>query len=78
MFRRDFLLEHGVRFPEGPHYIEDQQICVQSYAHARSVAVVGDTVCYFYRRRRTGGPEPRRHHDRPGRLLPASWRRSST
>jgi glycosyltransferase involved in cell wall biosynthesis len=55
MFRRDFLLRHGVRFPEGPHYIEDQQICVQAYAHARSVAVVADTVCYFYRRRRTGG-----------------------
>jgi glycosyltransferase involved in cell wall biosynthesis len=55
MFRREFLAEHGVRFPEGPHYIEDQQICIQAYAHARSVAVIGDMVCYFYRRRRTGG-----------------------
>jgi len=55
MFRRDFMIEHGVRFPEGPHYIEDQQICIQAYAHARSVAVVADTACYFYRRRRTGG-----------------------
>lgn len=55
MFRRDFLLEHGIRFPEGPHYIEDQQICIQAYAHAKSVAVVGDIACYYYRRRRTGG-----------------------
>jgi glycosyltransferase involved in cell wall biosynthesis len=55
MFRRELLLERGIRFPEGPNYIEDQQISVRSYAHARSVAVVADTVCYFYRRRRTGG-----------------------
>lgn len=55
MFRRDFLADHQVRFPEGPHYIEDQQICIQAYAHARSVAVVADTVCYQYRRRRVGG-----------------------
>jgi glycosyltransferase involved in cell wall biosynthesis len=55
MFRREFLAEHGIRFPEGPHYIEDQHICILAYAHARSVAVVGDTVCYFYRRRRAAG-----------------------
>jgi glycosyltransferase involved in cell wall biosynthesis len=72
MFRRAFLLEHGIRFPEGPHYIEDQQICIQAYARATSVAVVADIACYFYRRRRTGGRnhggvlpragcDPRRH-----------------
>jgi glycosyltransferase involved in cell wall biosynthesis len=55
MFRREFLTAHNVRFPDGPHYIEDQHICIESYAHATSVAVVGDTACYFYRRRRTGG-----------------------
>jgi poly(ribitol-phosphate) beta-N-acetylglucosaminyltransferase len=55
MFRRDFMTTHGVRFPEGPHYIEDQHLCMQSYVRAQSVAVVGDTACYFYRRRRTGG-----------------------
>jgi glycosyltransferase involved in cell wall biosynthesis len=55
MFRRDFLAEHNVRFPEGPHYIEDQQICIQAYAHACSVAVVADTICYQYRRRRVAG-----------------------
>lgn len=68
MFRRAFLLEHAIRFPEGPHYIEDQQICIQAYAHARSVAVVADTVCYFYRRRRTGG---RNFGDAP--VVPADY-----
>jgi glycosyltransferase involved in cell wall biosynthesis len=55
MFRREFLLAHGIRLPEGPTYIEDQHLCVQAYAHAASVAVVADTVCYLYRRRRDAG-----------------------
>jgi glycosyltransferase involved in cell wall biosynthesis len=55
MFRREFLLAHGIRLPEGPSYIEDQHLCVTAYAHATSVAVVADTVCYQYRRRRSGG-----------------------
>jgi glycosyltransferase involved in cell wall biosynthesis len=70
MFRRDFMLEHDVRFPEGPRYIEDQQICVEAYAHARSVAVVADIACYFYRRRRTGG-----HHFGDTRIVPADYYR---
>lgn len=55
LFRRDFLLAHNIRFAEGPRHVEDQHICIQAYAHAKSVAIVGDTACYFYRRRRTGG-----------------------
>ncbi|HTW21411.1 MAG TPA: glycosyltransferase family 2 protein [Mycobacteriales bacterium] len=55
MFRREFLDHYAIRFPEGPSYIEDQHFCLQAYVHARSVAVVADTVCYFYLRRRTAG-----------------------
>jgi poly(ribitol-phosphate) beta-N-acetylglucosaminyltransferase len=55
MFRREFMRTHHIRFPEGVHYSEDQHICIESYARATSVAVVGDIACYFYRRRRTGG-----------------------
>jgi glycosyltransferase involved in cell wall biosynthesis len=70
MFRRTFLDEHAVRFPEGPHYIEDQQICIRAYAHARSVAVVADLACYFYRRRRTAG-----HNHGDTRIVPADYYR---
>jgi poly(ribitol-phosphate) beta-N-acetylglucosaminyltransferase len=56
LVRREFLFANNVRFPEGPQYIEDTTFCLLAYAHAKSVAVVGDTACYFYRRRRTGGP----------------------
>jgi hypothetical protein len=55
LFRRDFLHEHGIRFAEGPRHVEDEHFCIQAYVHARSVAVIGDTACYFYRRRRTSG-----------------------
>jgi glycosyltransferase involved in cell wall biosynthesis len=55
LFRRDFLIGQNIRFAEGPRHVEDQHICVQAYVHAKSVAVIGDTACYFYRRRRTSG-----------------------
>jgi glycosyltransferase involved in cell wall biosynthesis len=55
MFRRSFLREHDVRFPEGDTFVEDQHLCLRSYAHARSIAIFSDLVCYFHWRRRTGG-----------------------
>ena len=55
LFRRQFLLDHGIRFPEGRFLIEDQYVCARAYARARSIAVVSDLVCYFHRRRRTPG-----------------------
>ena len=68
LFRRDFLLRHHLRFPEGPHYVEDEHFCIQAYAHARSVAVIGDLACYFYRRRRIAG---RNFGDTP--IVPADY-----
>ncbi len=70
MFRGAFLADHGIRFPEGPHYIEDQRLCIEAYARARSVAVVGDLVCYYYRRRRTGG-----HHHGDTPIVPSDYYR---
>jgi glycosyltransferase involved in cell wall biosynthesis len=55
MFRRDFLRSHDIRFPEGQTYIEDQYLCLRSYAQARSIAVVSDLVTYFHWKRRAGG-----------------------
>ena len=51
MFRRDFLVHHGLRFAEGPLHLEDQLFCMNAYVRASSVAVVGDEQCYFYKRR---------------------------
>jgi glycosyltransferase involved in cell wall biosynthesis len=55
MFRTSLLREHDIRFGEGPRHLEDQAFCMHAYAHARSVSVVADAACYFYRRRRGFG-----------------------
>jgi poly(ribitol-phosphate) beta-N-acetylglucosaminyltransferase len=68
MFRRQFLVEHALRFPEGPHYVEDEHFCISAYARAGSVAVIGDLACYFYRRRRAAG---RNFGDTP--IMPADY-----
>lgn len=55
MFRRSMLIDNDIRFAEGPRHVEDEHFCMQAYTHARSVAVVGDLNCYYYRRRRSAG-----------------------
>ncbi|MGN6474424.1 MAG: glycosyltransferase family 2 protein [Mycobacteriales bacterium] len=55
MVRRQLLIDNDIRFAEGPRHVEDEHFSMQVYARARSVAVVGDLACYFYRRRRVSG-----------------------
>lgn len=55
MVRRQLLVDHNIRFAEGPRHVEDEHFSMQVYARAGSVAVVGDLPCYFYRRRRVSG-----------------------
>ncbi|HWA67017.1 MAG TPA: glycosyltransferase family A protein [Mycobacteriales bacterium] len=55
MVRKELLTRHGIRFAEGPRHVEDEHFSMLIYTRARSVAVVGDLACYFYRRRRVAG-----------------------
>jgi glycosyltransferase involved in cell wall biosynthesis len=55
MFRRSLLVDNDITFVEGPRHVEDEHFCMQAYAHAASVAVVGDLNCYYYQRRRSAG-----------------------
>ncbi len=55
MFRRGFLLDHGIRFPEGRRRLEDQLFMVQAYLQAKTVSIVGDYACYYWYRREDGG-----------------------
>lgn len=49
VYRRDFLLEQGVRFPEGRRALwEDIFFNVEAYAKAAKVAVLADTPAYLY------------------------------
>ena len=54
MFRRDFLREHGIAFPEGKRRLEDQLYMVRAYFPAKTVSILGDYPCYFYRKRDDG------------------------
>ncbi|MFB9350258.1 glycosyltransferase family 2 protein [Streptomyces heliomycini] len=48
MFRREFLEQHGMRFKEGRRRLEDHVFVVEAYLRARSVAVLGDYLCYYH------------------------------
>ena len=68
MFRRAFLREHGLRFPEGRRRLEDHVFVVSAYLHAGGISVLVDYACYFHIARGDGGNAG----------LPAGWSRSAT
>lgn len=47
LYRRDFLIEHGLSFPEDIHY-EDQVFTIAAYQRARRIAVIPENV-YLWR-----------------------------
>jgi hypothetical protein len=46
LFRRSFLVEQGLRFPEGPVRLEDYAFMGQALPRARVVSVLADYPCY--------------------------------
>jgi hypothetical protein len=55
MFRRQFLLMNGIRFPEGYWRGEDLLFVARCYARAKTVSVLADYTCYIWNRRDDGG-----------------------
>ena len=55
MFRRAFLAEHDLTFPEGRRRLEDHVFVVSAYLHARTISVLSDYPCYFHTARDDGG-----------------------
>ncbi|MEA2268185.1 MAG: poly(ribitol-phosphate) beta-N-acetylglucosaminyltransferase, partial [Solirubrobacteraceae bacterium] len=51
LFRRAFLDEHGLRFPEGRRRLEDHVFVLPAYFLARRIAVLSDYPCYHWVRR---------------------------
>lgn len=47
MFRRDFLLDNGIRFPVGICTAEDQPFMVHAYILAGAISIVADYPCYY-------------------------------
>jgi poly(ribitol-phosphate) beta-N-acetylglucosaminyltransferase len=52
LFRREFLNEHQIRFPEGRRRLEDHLFVVTGYLLAKVVSVYADYTCYFHILRR--------------------------
>ncbi|MEV5952841.1 glycosyltransferase family A protein [Streptomyces sp. NPDC051987] len=55
MFRRAFVEEHGLRFPEGPWILEDLFFVSAAYLKAERIAVLADYPCYYWMKRDDGG-----------------------
>ena len=74
-YRREFLLEHGIRFPEGRRMLwEDIYVNVEAWRHARHVAVLADTPVYLWyssatNNSKTYGPRSAEYWDRLDDLL---------
>ncbi len=51
LFRRSFLVENKLRFPEGRRRLEDQLFVVQAFFATDAVAILADYPCYFFLRR---------------------------
>ena len=54
LFRRSFLLDHGIRFPEGRRRLEDQLFMVRAYFAGATASILATYPCYFYLERRDG------------------------
>lgn len=56
LFRRAFLADHGLGFPEGRRRLEDHVFVLEAYFAASVISVLADPVCYhFYQRPDYGG-----------------------
>ncbi len=54
LFRRAFLLQHGLRFPEGKVRLEDGLFITRAYLLASRVSSLADDGYYYLRQRETG------------------------
>src|SRR3954451_15086659 len=54
LFRRAFLTEHGIRFPEGRRRLEDHVFVMRAYFCARSISILADYPCYHWSLRDKG------------------------
>jgi glycosyltransferase involved in cell wall biosynthesis len=48
LFRRAFLEQHGIRFPEGRVRLEDHLFVVHAFLHTNRVSILADYACYHW------------------------------
>lgn len=60
LFRRAFLAEQGIRFPEGRRRLEDHVFVTAAYLRAKRVSIYADHPVYYFVIRDDGGNASRR------------------
>jgi hypothetical protein len=65
LYRRAFLEERGIRFPEGRRRLEDHLFVTKAYLRARRVSVYADAPIYYFVLRADGGNASRGALDWP-------------
>ncbi|WP_405860811.1 glycosyltransferase family 2 protein [Streptomyces sp. NBC_01515] len=55
MFRRAFVEEHGLQFPEGPWILEDLAFVSAAYLKAERISILADYPVYYWMKRDDGG-----------------------
>ncbi|GGW63875.1 glycosyltransferase family 2 protein [Streptomyces griseoloalbus] len=63
MFRRAFVEEHGLRFPEGPWILEDLSFVSAAYLKAERISILADYPCYYWMKRDDGGNNTQHRFD---------------
>lgn len=63
MFRRAFLDETGLRFPEGKRRLEDHVFVTSAFLQADVISIYADDDCYFHISRDDGGNAGFRSYD---------------
>ena len=63
MFRRAFVEEHGLRFPEGPWFFEDMLFVSAAYLKAERISVLADYPAYYWMKRDDGGNNTQHRFD---------------
>ncbi|XUL88865.1 glycosyltransferase family 2 protein [Streptomyces galilaeus] len=63
MFRRAFVEEHALRFPEGPWILEDLAFVSAAYLKAERIAILADYPVYYWMKRDDGGNNTQHRFD---------------
>ena len=66
LFRRSFLDQHRIRFPEGRRRLEDHVFVMKAYFKATRISILGDYPCYHWVRRDDAGNATDRYADPVG------------
>jgi glycosyltransferase involved in cell wall biosynthesis len=48
LFRRPFLVEHGIRFPEGKRRLEDHLFVMHAFFHTNAISILADYPVYHW------------------------------